>query len=228
MLNGMSLGYLQAFINEQEKQTMKDETERGTCAGLREFGGHLDLRKSWEHGISFESEMALAEVALNILCLLMKEQWSWLCMENIQKTIRLVFGTLINRWLDVSVSNLTCTRYWVVYLQVIQEAVWPGGVLPTAPVFERSQQQKDDAKQQALRCLMRLLPDLVSDVLGSEKYRLSWQTVLDSFQDPHINRHLVYCIFDLLLEFLVPEIPEENFQRSLLQTLCKNPEKLLA
>lgn len=41
-------------------------------------------------------------------------------------------------------------------------------------------------------------------------------------------RHLVYCIFDLLLEFLVPEIPEENFQRSLLQTLCKNPEKLLA
>lgn len=41
--------------------------------------------------------MALAEVALNILCLLMKQQWSWLCMENIQKTIRLVFGTLINR-----------------------------------------------------------------------------------------------------------------------------------
>ncbi|XP_035770947.1 sorting nexin-19-like [Neolamprologus brichardi] len=132
------------------------------------------------------------------------------------------------RWLDVSVSNLTCTRYWVVYLQVIQEAVWPGGVLPTAPVFERSQQQKDDTKQQALRCLMRLLPDLVSDVLGSEKYRLSWQTALDSFQDPHINRHLVFCIFDLLLEFLVPEIPEENFQRSLLQMLGKNPEKLLA
>lgn len=46
----MSLGYLQGFINEQEKQTMKDETERGTCAGLREFGGHLDHRKSREHG----------------------------------------------------------------------------------------------------------------------------------------------------------------------------------
>lgn len=43
------------------------------------------------------SEMALAEVALNILCLLMKEQWSWLCTENIQRTVRLLFGTLINR-----------------------------------------------------------------------------------------------------------------------------------
>lgn len=52
---------------------------------------------SFFKGLGFGSEMALAEVALNILCLLMKQQWSWLCMENIQKTIRLVFGTLINR-----------------------------------------------------------------------------------------------------------------------------------
>uniref|UniRef100_A0A8C9Y3I8 Sorting nexin 19 n=1 Tax=Sander lucioperca TaxID=283035 RepID=A0A8C9Y3I8_SANLU len=174
------------------------------------------------------SEMALAEVALNILCLLMKEQWSWLCTENIQRTVRLLFGTLINRWLDVSVANLTCPAYWVVYLQVIQESVWPGGALPTVPQLERSQQQKDSTRQQALHCLMRLLPDLISDMLGSEKYKLSWQTALDSLQDPNINRHLVYCIFDLLLEFLVPEIPEEDFQRSLLRTLSKNPEKLLA
>ncbi|XP_030008505.1 sorting nexin-19-like [Sphaeramia orbicularis] len=74
---------------------------------------------------------------------------------------------------------------------------------------------------------MRLLPDLVSEMLGSVKYKLSWQTALESLQDPYINRHLLYCIFDLLLEFLVPEIPEEDFQRSLLQTLSKNPEKLL-
>lgn len=32
--------------------------------------------------------------------------------------------------------------------------------------------------------------DLVSDMLGSEKYKMSWQTALDSFQNPHINRYL--------------------------------------
>lgn len=63
-----------------------------------------------------------------------------------------------HRWLDVSVANLTCPRYWVVYLQVIQEAVWPGGNLPAEPPTARSQQQKDDSKQEALRSLMRLLP----------------------------------------------------------------------
>ncbi|CAG6007486.1 unnamed protein product [Menidia menidia] len=128
---------------------------------------------------------------------------------------------LEKRWLEVSVANLTCTSYWVVYLQVIQEAVWPGGVLPVTLQPERSQQQKDATKKQALDCLMRVLPDLVSDMLGSDKYKLTWQSALDSFQDSSINRHLVYCLLDLLLDFLVPEIPEEDFQRSLLQAHCR-------
>ncbi|XP_047450339.1 sorting nexin-19 [Mugil cephalus] len=228
VFKGMSLGDLQAFITEQEKLSIEADPERKGSPVLRRSRGCLYDSLTKKQIKEHESETALAEVALNILCLLMKEQWSWLCTENVQRTIRLLFGTLINRWLDVGVANLTCTRYWVVYLQVIQEAVWPGGTLPTAPAFDRSQQQKDNTKQQALRCLMRLLPELVSDLLGSDKYKLSWQTILDSFQDPYINRHLVYSIFDLLLEFLVPEIPNEDFQRSLLQSFSKNPEKLLA
>lgn len=44
-----------------------------------------------------DADTAVADVALNILCLLMKDQWSWLCTENIQKTIRLLFGTFIER-----------------------------------------------------------------------------------------------------------------------------------
>ncbi|XP_073342899.1 sorting nexin-19-like [Pagrus major] len=228
VFNGMSFGDLQTFITEQEKLSMRGEPERDDSPVVTEFRGQIIDSLSGKPCQEAASETALAEVALNILCLLMRKQWSWLCTENIQRTIRLLFGTLINRWLDVSVANLTCTRYWVVYLQVIQEAVWPGGTLPTAPQLERSQQQKDSTRQQALHCLMRLLPELVSDMLGSDKYKLSWQTALDSLQDPYINRHLVYCIFDLLLEFLVPEIPDEDFQRSLLQTLSKNPEKLLA
>ncbi|TNN33276.1 Sorting nexin-19 [Liparis tanakae] len=158
----------------------------------------------------------------------MEEQWSWLCTENLQRTIRLLFGTFINRWLDVGVANLTSAAYWASYLRVLQDAVWPGGALPTAPRPQRSRQQKDDSRRRALSCLMRLLPDLISDLLGSDKYELCWQTALDSLQDAHINRHLVFCLFDLLMEFLVPEIPEPDFQRSLLRTLPRNPERQLA
>ncbi|KTF91511.1 hypothetical protein cypCar_00023298, partial [Cyprinus carpio] len=68
--------------------------------------------------------------------------------------------------------------------------------------------------------------DLISDMLGSEKYKISWQTVVNSFQDPTINRHLVYCIWDLLIEFLVPEASDGDFQKTLLHSLSKNAEKL--
>uniref|UniRef100_A0A673LWZ8 Sorting nexin-19-like n=1 Tax=Sinocyclocheilus rhinocerous TaxID=307959 RepID=A0A673LWZ8_9TELE len=134
------------------------------------------------------SETPLSDQALNILCVLMKDQWSWLCTENIQRTIRMLFGTLIERWLEVGVVNLTCTQYWVIYLRVLQEAIWPGGSLPAQPRPHRSQQQKQESREQALQCLMKLLPDLISDMLGSEKYKISWQMVVDSFQDPTINR----------------------------------------
>ncbi|XP_040902233.1 sorting nexin-19 isoform X2 [Toxotes jaculatrix] len=188
VFNRMSLEDLQAFITEQEKLATRAEPQGEDSPVVGDFRGGLDDSLRGKQSQECVSETALAEVALNILCLLMKEQWSWLCTENIQRTIRLLFGTIINRWLDVSVANLTCKRYWVVYLQVIQEAVWPGGALPTSPRLERSQQQKDTTKQEALHCLMRILPDLVSEMLGSDKYKLSWQTALDSLQDPYINR----------------------------------------
>ncbi|MEQ2239472.1 hypothetical protein ILYODFUR_004778 [Ilyodon furcidens] len=96
VFHGMSLVDLQAFITEEEKLSLKEADREagpvlGECVGGR---GH-SVRGKWseEHA----GEMSLAEVALNILCLLMKEQWSWLCSENIQRTVRLLFGTLINR-----------------------------------------------------------------------------------------------------------------------------------
>uniref|UniRef100_G3N430 Sorting nexin 19b n=1 Tax=Gasterosteus aculeatus aculeatus TaxID=481459 RepID=G3N430_GASAC len=46
---------------------------------------------------SSAGEAVLAEVALNLLCVLVEEQWSWLCTENFQRSIRLLFGTLIDR-----------------------------------------------------------------------------------------------------------------------------------
>ncbi|XP_077579281.1 sorting nexin-19-like isoform X2 [Stigmatopora nigra] len=233
IFNGMSLEDLQNFIYRQENLSV---TSTPNCADspitIPQYG-HCQQdgtigKESQGHAGKEAVRMELTDIALNIMCVLMREQWSWLCTENIQRTIRLLFGTLIDSWLDVSVANLTSTGYWVHYLQVIQESVWPGGVLPALPQTERSRQEKDNTKKQALYCLMRLLPDLITDLLNSDKYKFTWQTVLESFQDPYINRHLVYSICDLLVEFLVPELPEQSFQRSLLQNLSKNPEKLLA
>nr|XP_058923916.1 sorting nexin-19 isoform X4 [Kogia breviceps] len=44
------------------------------------------------------TETELADTALDLLLLLLMEQWRWLCTENVQKVIRLIFGTLIQRF----------------------------------------------------------------------------------------------------------------------------------
>ncbi|KAF4085925.1 hypothetical protein AMELA_G00100490 [Ameiurus melas] len=232
VFNGLTMNSLESFILEREHLVSK--------AQLRDTDGERDVshgakwasepcacsKRNLQNVIENQGETVLADTALNVLYLLMKDQWSWLCTENIQRSIRLLFGTLIERWLEVGVANLTCMQYWVTYLRVLQQAVWPGGNLPAHPRPQRTQQQRDDTKQQSLQCLMNLLPDLVSDMLGSEKYKHSWQVVLDSLQDSTINRHLVYCVWDLLLEFLIPELSDDDFQKMLLQSLSKNAEKL--
>ncbi|KAM9332931.1 sorting nexin-19a [Pholidichthys leucotaenia] len=219
VLNGMSLSRLESFVREQERLrsglNIKDAAYP-SCEPKDKISGKT-------HG----TDTAVADVAMNILCLLMKDQWSWLCTENIQKTIRLLFGTFIERWLDVGVAHLTSAPCWVIYLQVLQEAVWPGGTLPAQPQPERSTAEKERTKEQCLDCLMQLLPELITDILGSEKYRLSLETMLESLQDHQINKHLIYCICDLLLEFLIPESCDEAFQKSLLQSLAKDTNSFL-
>uniref|UniRef100_H3DA50 Sorting nexin 19 n=1 Tax=Tetraodon nigroviridis TaxID=99883 RepID=H3DA50_TETNG len=222
----MSLEELERFIAEQEDAASGAEPEPEERPG---HGQVLDVRlgekRCPEPGSEPGSETALAEAALSILGLLTRKQWSWLCTENVHGTVRLLFGTLLNRWLDVSVANLTSTRSWVVYLQGVQEAVWPGGQLPAEAPPRRSRRQKDDTRREALRSLMSLLPGVLVAAVDPDKYRRSWRTFLDSLQNGHINKHLVFCLLDLLLELLVPEVSDQDFQNRLMEKLSRSPER---
>ncbi|NXW64740.1 SNX19 protein, partial [Eurystomus gularis] len=208
----LSLAAMESFIQKQEKlldavpskapegegdREAKESTMQEGRDGLStsEQGTHPDTDS--------DSETALADLALDVLRLLLMDHWSWLCTENIQKVFHLIFGTLIQRWLEVQVVNLTCTQRWVQYLQLLQESIWPGGFLPAVPKPARTEEQKKAAAEQALQSLMGILPNVIQEILGTSKCRMSWNLVLESLGQPVINRHLVFCLLDILLEFLV-------------------------
>uniref|UniRef100_UPI00398E688F sorting nexin-19 isoform X3 n=1 Tax=Pristiophorus japonicus TaxID=55135 RepID=UPI00398E688F len=194
---GLCVAGMEDFILEQEKllgRTQMNLKGRESKEDAAAGNNYLDKKlKSSEPSSSDQdlnsegSETALADVALDLLCLLMKDHWSWLCTENMQKVIRLLCGTLIERWLEVQIVNLTCTQHWIVYLKLLQEAIWPGGALPKWPKPVRTKEQKEQTQEQAFQCLIKMLPALVPEVLGEEGYKKSWQLVLESLQDPMIN-----------------------------------------
>lgn len=207
----LSLARMESFIQKQEKrlETMlkegaEDEGDHdvlGSPADLDAYPLEAPQQPTKMHG----SETHLADIALDLLRLIMVDHWSWLCMENVQKVLHLLFGTLIQRWLEVQVDNLTCTQRWVQYLRLLQESIWPGGVLPVVPKPVRTEEQKVAAEKQALQILMGILPEFLLEILGTSKCRKSWSLVLESIQHPVINRNMVYCLSDILLEFLIPD-----------------------
>ncbi|XP_041890041.1 sorting nexin-19 isoform X2 [Corvus kubaryi] len=102
----LSLAAMESFIQKQEKlleavpskapegeggREAKETPEQEEMDGLStpEQGAHQDTDS--------DSETALADLALDVLRLVMVDHWSWLCTENIQKVFNLLFGTLVQR-----------------------------------------------------------------------------------------------------------------------------------
>ncbi|XP_058400773.1 sorting nexin-19 isoform X1 [Diceros bicornis minor] len=205
----LSMSGMESFIEKQTKllemqpaETPEKDPEQIPQGCVDGYLSHAAVpAQDLSHGDP-GTETALADTALDLLLLLLMEQWKWLCTENMQKVLHLIFGTLIQRWLEVQVANLTCPQRWVQYLRLLQESIWPGGVLPKYPRPIRTQEQKVAAEKQALQSLMGVLPDIVVEILGVNKCQLSWSLVLESIQQPLINRHLIYCLWDIVLEFL--------------------------
>ncbi|NWY65063.1 SNX19 protein, partial [Erithacus rubecula] len=231
----LSLAAMESFIQKQEKLLEAVPSKAPECQGGREAKDisvqeEMDGLSTMEQGAhpdtDSDSETALADLALDVLRLVLVDHWSWLCTENIQKVFNLLFGTLVQRWLEVQMVTLTCTQRWVQYLQLLQESIWPGGVLPAVPKPPRTEQQKKATAEQALQSLMGILPNVIQEILGTSKCQMSWNLVLESLSQPVINRHLVFCLLDILLEFLVLKgSSKEPEAAAATPCACSGPDK---
>ncbi|NXR40149.1 SNX19 protein, partial [Zosterops hypoxanthus] len=191
----LSLAAMESFIQKQEKLLEAVPSKAAEGQGGR---GAKEISVQEEtDGLSTpdtDSETALADLALDVVRLVLVDHWSWLCTENIQRVFNLLFGTLVQRWLEVQMVTLTCTQRWVQYLQLLQESIWPGGVLPAVPKPPRTEEQKKATAEQALQSLMGILPNIIQEILGTSKCRMSWNLVLESLSQPVINRYeIVFC-----------------------------------
>lgn len=67
--------------------------------------------------------------------------------------------------------------------------------------------EKEDKYEEALRVLEDTFPDALRYVVGSCRYSDGVVGLLNSFQNPVINRHVIYHLIDILMKFLFPDLP---------------------
>ncbi|KAL2295845.1 hypothetical protein Nmel_017369 [Mimus melanotis] len=102
----LSLAAMESFIQKQEKlleaaPSKAPEGEGGRQAKEISVQEEMDGLNTPEQGAhpdtDSDSETALADLALDVLRLVLVDHWSWLCTENMQKVFNLLFGTLVQR-----------------------------------------------------------------------------------------------------------------------------------
>ncbi|KAI4890571.1 hypothetical protein NFI96_002082 [Prochilodus magdalenae] len=137
---------LEGFVLEQEKRLDGEPRRNYTREEEQEEKAGEKAAEKRTRG----TDTALADVALNILCLLMKDQWSWLCTENIQKTIRLLFGTIIE-------SSYVHQELRKPQAGQCQESITPGNYVPQNPLVDLRHQNITFTGVFVLSCLLCFL-----------------------------------------------------------------------
>ncbi|KAL7981538.1 hypothetical protein Chor_005626 [Crotalus horridus] len=99
----LSLSRMESFIQNQERLVEAMSSEGAEREEDEEAPSDLNpmpvemLEQTADEETDSGTETLLADIVLDLLCLIMVDQWSWLWSENMQKILQLLFGTLIQR-----------------------------------------------------------------------------------------------------------------------------------
>ena len=118
---------------------------------------------------------------------------------------QLTFGHSIEGELQGLMKWLVSEPMLVYYVQTFQESMWPNG-LPSQPNPDRSDEEKEQTKEEAKEKFMKCAPQSLQTVLGQRNCQIGFMKMFTAFQDRNANKQLFYSFFELLLYALVPEL----------------------
>ncbi|KAL3282364.1 hypothetical protein HHI36_005550 [Cryptolaemus montrouzieri] len=152
-------------------------------------------------------------IPLRIFLLLMDEVFDlksrnqWLrrrIVTLLRQFIRTMFGDIVNRKILDYVSVMTSPKNVAHFLYVFKQSIWPNGnKYEKAP--ERDEHTKNRTRVAAKVALLSCLSDELKHIIGSETTRRGLLTVFELFQNPTLNRRLLYVLFEGTLCTLFPE-----------------------
>lgn len=130
----------------------------------------------------------------------------WLRRQAIVLLLQQWFGATVERKVRDIVGRFSRPESVEKLLANFQENMWPGGVR-RQPAPKRTPEEIKETRLSASRKLGRLLPDMLSNVIGRRNSRKAAQRVFAVIQDPRLNQHLWVKVLDEVLYALFPVAP---------------------
>nr|XP_018913034.1 PREDICTED: sorting nexin-13-like [Bemisia tabaci] len=153
-------------------------------------------------------------IPLRILLLLMTEIFElksrnqWLRRRFVillRQILRTMLGDVVNKKIVDFVSTLLDPQQIAEYLRTLKESWWPNDK-KRRPSPPRDDAAKMRTRVSAKAALLASLSDEFKHLLGSETSRQGIMLVFSSFQEPVLNRRLVYVLLEGLLITLLPSM----------------------
>ncbi|XP_044751321.1 sorting nexin-13-like [Coccinella septempunctata] len=152
-------------------------------------------------------------IPLRIFLLLMDEVFDlksrnqWLrrrIITLVRQFIRTMFGDIVNRKILDYVSVMTSPKNVAHYLSVFKQSIWPNGnKYEKRP--DRDEHTKNRTRVAAKGALLSCLSDELKHIVGSETTRRGLMTVFELFQNPTLNKRLLFVLLESILITLFPE-----------------------
>ncbi|PFX34399.1 uncharacterized protein LOC111325244 [Stylophora pistillata] len=150
----------------------------------------------------------LSDTILTLLCELLKEHRSWLTIDRVQQAFMASLGGLFEWKIQSGIDDITTDDSWALYLNKLNEAIWPGGKLLDGLETPKSELEKSKTRKEAVHALMNAFPGFIMLLIGPQVYHQTAVNIIDSVQYPQINKFLVYTLLELLFSEFVPEIQD--------------------
>ncbi|XP_012528442.2 sorting nexin-13 isoform X1 [Monomorium pharaonis] len=152
-------------------------------------------------------------IPLRIMLLLMDEIFDlkvrnqWLrrrIITLLRQIIRTMFGDIVNRRIVEYVSFMTSPSKVAGYLRLFKNSFWPNGVKAESKP-PRDTEMKNRTRVAAKIALLSCLSDELKHIIGSETTRRGLLRVFELFQQPVLNRRLLYVLLEGIVETLFPQ-----------------------
>lgn len=135
---------------------------------------------------------------------------SWIRGRAVIVVLQQLLGGTIEKKLRDAIGSYTSIVRISDWIQKLRDTMWPNGI-KRPPGVPRTNVEKSKSKHDSMILLHKLLHDTVSKVVGSSSTRYAARNIFAMYQNEFLNAHLMYSVFDLIVEELFPEL-QDSYQ----------------